>query len=116
MCKSGCGGATDQAISDMNKKGIYTPKQIKDQFFSQWDAINSNGDAKVSKKDFEKICKQTINTLGKNGGGDKFQSKKFNEIIEEKFKDQDEFDKKQCVKIVTQMMVKKTERKPSTKE
>ena len=105
---------------DMNKKGIYTPKQITTQLANEWEIINVNGDKKVSKQQLEKICKQTITTLGKNGGKDKFVAKKFNSILSEQFQGQDEFERKQSIKIVTQMLSKEAEapkqRKDSGKE
>ena len=68
----------------------------------------------------EKICKQTITTLGKNGGKDKFVAKKFNQILKEEYQGQDEFEKKQSIKIVTQLLSKESEttkqRKDSGKE
>ena len=48
-CKS-CGGPGEEALMDMNKKGIYTPKQITTQLADEWDVINVNGDKKVSKQ------------------------------------------------------------------
>ena len=105
-CKS-CGGPGEEALQDMNKKGIFTPKQITAQLGGEWELINVNGDKKVSKKDLEKICKNTVVMLGKNGGSkEKFQSKKFNELVSDQFSGVEEFDRKQSTKIVTQLLSK----------
>lgn len=107
MCNgSGCGGPTEEALKEMNKKGIYTPKQIATSVGNEWGTINAEGNKKVSKKDLEKICKQAITSLGKQGGGEKFQPKQFNGLIKDKFADMEEFDLKQSVQIVTTMLSK----------
>ena len=102
MCNgSGCGGPTEEALKELNKKGVYTPKQISTQIGTTWDEVNTNGDKKVSKKDLQKICTTAINTLGRNGGGDKFKAKQFNSILNDDYADKEEFDKKSSIKIVT---------------
>ena len=72
MCGGGCGGPGAEAIADMNKKGIYMPKQISGQVENDWDAVNTKGLDAVSAADLKKICTTSVVNLGKLGGGDKF--------------------------------------------
>ena len=116
MCNgSGCGGPTEEALKEMNKKGIYTPKQIASTVGNEWTTVNADGSKKVDKKSLEKICKQAVTTLGKQGGGDKFQAKKFNALINDQYADKEDFDLKQSVKIVTTMLTKGPDGKENKK-
>ena len=57
MCNgSGCGGPTEEALKEMNKKGIYTPKQIASTVGNEWTSVNTEGGKKVSKKEKKFFC------------------------------------------------------------
>ena len=62
--------------------------------------VNKTGDKIVSKKDLSKICRTSVNTLGSSGPTkflgakeDKYSVKLFEKIVDEKFKDKEEFNK-----------------------
>ena len=73
MCNGGvCGGPSAEAMNEMNKKGIYMPKQIAAQIQGDWDSVNKKGSDKVNPADLKKIVQSTVTGLGTLGGGDKF--------------------------------------------
>ena len=52
MCNGGvCGGPSAEAIAEMNKKGIYMPKQIAEQIQGDWNTVNKKGTDTVNAGD-----------------------------------------------------------------
>ena len=111
MCKGSCGAPSAEAIAEMNKKGIYMPKQIEEQFTGDWQGVNTKGTETVSSGDLKKIVTNSINGLGQLGGGDKFDQKKFNSLIKDKFKNTKEFSKADTIQIITILVSKSSDDK-----
>lgn len=110
ICNGGCGGPSAEAIAEMNKKGIYMPKQIAEQIQGDWETVNKKGTDTVNAADLKKIVQSTVTGLGKLGGGDKFDQKAFTAVLKQKFPDNKEFSQSEITTLVTQL-VSKTEGK-----
>ena len=111
MCNGSCGGPSAEAIAEMNKKGIYMPKQIEEQLVNEWTSVNTKDTETVSPGDLKKIVTNSINGLGQLGGGDKFDQKKYNQLIKDKFKSNKEFSKGETVQIITLLVSKSADGK-----
>jgi len=97
MCVGGCGGPSAEAIGEMNKKGIYMPKQILEQVQGDWNTVNKAGSKTVTPADLKKIVMGSVAGLGKLGGNDKFNPKAFADVQKTKFPDNTEFTKAETV-------------------
>ena len=107
MCNGGvCGGPSAEAIAEMNKKGIYMPKQIAEQIQGDWDTVNKKGSDTVSPPDLQKIVKSTVTGLGQLGGGDKFDQKAYAATLKQKFPNNKEFSQGDVIQLVTQLVQK----------
>ena len=106
MCSGSCGGPSAEAIAEMNKKGIYMPKQISEQVQGDWDAVNKKGTDTVNPADLKKIVMGSVAGLGKLGGNDKFDPKAFAAIQKSKFPDNKEFSKAETVQMITHLVSK----------
>ena len=98
---SACGGPSEEQIKQFNKNGIYMPKQINEQVENDWVIINKKGNETVTKSELQKICNQSVVGLGKLGGKDKFNKKEFNKVLDEFYKNQTEFEKKDSIKALS---------------
>ena len=107
MCNGGvCGGPSAEAIAEMNKKGIYMPKQIAEQIQGDWDTVNKKGAEKVNAADLKKIVQSTVTGLGQLGGGDKFDQKAFAATLKKKYPDNKDFSQGDVIQLVTQLVSK----------
>ena len=105
MCNGGvCGGPSAEAIAEMNKKGIYMPKQIAEQIEGDWSTVNKKGTDTVTPADLQKIVKQTVTGLGQLGGGDKFDQKSYAATLKNKFPNNKDFSKGDAILLVTQLV------------
>ena len=82
------------------------PKQIAEQVNDNWDAANPKGNENLGPAELKKLCQTSVVNLGKLGGGDKFNAKKYTQLLKEGYDGQTEFSKKDANKIIVQLVAK----------
>ena len=112
MCGgAGCGAPDAEAIQEMNKEGIYIPKQIDEHVGATWETRKNQEVDTVPSTELKKVVQATITNLAKLGAKNKtkFDAKKFNALIADSYAGQTDFKKKEVIKIVTLMVSKAPE-------
>ena len=78
-CCSGRSYPQWAALREMNKKGVYTPDQVREATQKAWINYNPGAEVSVNKETSRFICRDAVNELGKKGDGQKHNEKLFEE-------------------------------------
>ena len=109
--QTSCGNkyAEFTALKKMNKQGVYSPEQIEGVVEKQWKKHSGEEDTFVNKDTCQIMVEGSVNALGKQGDGQKFDEALFEKAYKKlnKWGSKDKIVKQMVVGMTTYMVQQK---------